>query len=187
MVQMITTKQVKEYGTKTKRQRIDLNKNDGFTPGAEVVIIPIQKYNEVKQDVLDLQNELMTARNEAEMLAEINAKLENQIKDLKSQEINLKEIVENVTAPIDKQYQKELSKKDNEIKQLKLQLKAWEHKTNQYNLDMMGLNAIDIAIFRKHKKLIQSFNDEITLIGVDPKIIDADAKAIPGKDENQEQ
>ena len=49
----------------------------------------------------------------------------------------------------------------------------------------MGLNAIDIAIFRKHKKIIKNYSEEIAVVGVDPKIIDADAKAIPGN-EHQE-
>ena len=177
------TKKIKEYGTKTKRQRIDINVSDGFAPGDEVVLIPVEKYAEIKDNILDLQNELMTARNESDMMAEINAKLESQIQN---QKIDLDKIIEKAVTPIDKHYQKEIGNKDNEIKQLKLQLKQWETKTNQYNLDMQGLNLIDIAIFRKHKKLITDFNDEITILAVDPKIIDADAKAIPGKDDDQE-
>lgn len=177
------TKQVKEY---SKRQRIDLSKNDGLTPGQDVVIIPLQKYDKVKQDVLDLQNELMTARNETDMLLQINSNLENQIKDLKSQEVNLKEIIKDVTAPIYEKHKEELEDKDKQIKQLEIQLNTLKAKTNQYNLDMQGLNAIDIAIFRKHKKLIQDFNDEITIIGVEQKIINTDSKAIPGT-HNQEQ
>ena len=175
-------KQVKEYGSKTKRQRIDINKNDGLAPGVEVVLIPVDKYNELKQDILDLQNELMTARNEAEMVTEINSNYEQQIQDLKNQRINLKEIIEDMTTPIYENHQKELSKKDDEINQLQMQLKTLQAKTHQYNLELMGLNAIDIAIFRKHKRIIKKYNDEITLVGVDPKIIDADAQSLPGND-----
>ena len=67
-----------------------------------------------------------------------------------------------------------------------MQLKALQVKTNQYNLDMQGLNVFDIAIFRKHKKLIQNFNDDIALVEVDRKIVDADAKAIPGNDKQEQ-
>ena len=172
MVQMIT-KQVKEY---SKRQRIDLNKNDGFTPGADVVIMTAKEYQGIKDNIINLTRQLRTTENK------LYAK-EDEIAIYKNQEQNLTEMMENLTAPIYENHAKELSKKDIEIKRLQLQLKALETKTNQYNLDMQGLNAIEILILRKHKKLIQNFNDEIAIIGDDPKIIDADAKAIPGKDD----
>ena len=179
-------KKIKEYGNKTKRQRIDLNKSDGLTPGSEVVLIPVEKYNSIKQDILDLQNELMTARNESEMAMEVNANLEKQIQSLKDQEINLRQIVEDVTAPIDEHYQNELKSKDDKIKELEFQLKSIKAKTNQYNLELMGLNIFDFAIFRKHKKLIHNFNDEITIVGDDPNIIDADTKELPGNDDQEQ-
>ena len=180
-------KTVKEYGNKTKRQRIDIAKGDGLTGGQEVVLVPVEKYNEIKQDIMDLQNEVMTARNESEMMAEINAKLTEQIEDERNRKINLKEIIKDAVTPIDEHYQKEISNKDDKINQLEMQLKAMEQKTNQYNLDMQGLNTIDIAILRKHKKLIQKYNDEITLLVSDPKVIAADVSALPGKDADQEQ
>ena len=177
--EIMIIKNVKEYGTKSKRLRIDINKGDDLAPGSEIVLIPVEKYNNIKQDIMDLQNELMTARNESEMLMEINAKLEQQIADMKNQEINLRKIIEDVTAPIDEHYQNELENKNDEIKQLTDELKALKIKINQYNLEMMGLNTIDIWIRQKHKKLIHNFNDEITLFGVDPKIVEAETKAIP--------
>ena len=177
-------KTVKEYG---KRQRIDINKSDGFSADDKVVLVPAEKYDKIKQDIMDLQTELMTARNESEMMAEVNAKLTEQIEDERNRKINLKEIIKDAVTPIDNHYQKEISKKDDELKQLKLQLKAMEQKTNQYNLDMQGLNTIDIAIFRKHKKLIQKYNEEITLIGKNPEVIAADGTALPGDDVDQEQ
>lgn len=179
-------KKIKEYGNKTKRQRIDLNKSDGLTPGSEVVLIPVEKYNSIKQDILDLQNELMTARNESEMAAEVNANLEKQIQSLKDQEINLRQIVEDVTAPIDKRYKKQLESKDKEIKQLKRQLNTLKAKTTQFNLELMGLNTIDMLFKHKHKKLITDFNDEITIVGDDPNIIDADTKKLPGNDDQEQ-
>ena len=121
------------------------------------------------------------------MLTGINENLESQIQELKNQEVNLKGIIEDVTAPIYENHEKELSKKDDEINQLQMQLKTLQAKTSQYNLELMGLNAIDIAIFRKHKKLIKNFNENITLLEADPEIVDADAKALPGNDDQQKQ
>ena len=157
-------KKIKEY---SNRQRIDLNKKDGFDAGADVVIMTAKEYEDIKTK-----------------LFEYNA-MDKELEILKNQEQNLKEILADAIAPIDDHYKKELSKKDKEIKQLQVQLKAMQDKTTQYNLDMQGLNAFDLLIFRKHKKLIKSYNEDIAIIGVDPKIIDADAKAIPGADDSQ--
>ena len=161
-------KQVKEY---SKRQRIDINKSDGLTPGDEVAIIPVKKYEELEAELLELQENIKQKDNEIQLL--------------QKQDQNLKEIIQDVTAPIYENHKKELQKKDSEIKQLQMQLELMKNKTSQYNLELMGLNAIDIAIFRKHKKLIKNYSEEIALVGVNPKIIDADAKAIPGN-EHQE-
>lgn len=161
-------KKVNEFGNKTKRQRIDINKGDGLTPGSEVVIIPLTKYEDTKQKVLELKENLIKKNQELQLMQD--------------QEQNLKEIIADVTAPIDEHYKKELKKKDDKIKQLELQLKTLQLKTNQFNLELMGLNFIDIGILHKHKKLIKNYNDDITLLGVDPKIVNADTKAIPGED-----
>ena len=56
---------------------------------------------------------------------------------------------------------------------------------SQYNLDMTGLNTIDIVIFRKHKKLINDFNNSIWVNVEDAKIIDADTKKITNEINNK--
>lgn len=173
-------KKVKEY---SKRQRIDINKSDGLTPGQDVAIIPKQQYDEAKQDILDLENELMTARNEAEMLQTINQNLEKQVQDLKDKEINLQQLIKDAVTPIDNHYQKELEIKDNEIKQLRMELKTLRAKAYQNNLELMALNIFDFGIFRKHKKLIKDFNQELSILNSDPKVVAADVNAIA--DENQ--
>lgn len=149
-------KEVKEYNG---RQRIELNKKDNLNAGAKIIILSENEYNQ--------------------LLAKINdydaVKKENQI--LHNQENNLKKIVDDVTAPIYDQHQKELTSKDQQIKQLQIQLKALQTKTNQYNLDMQGLNIIDIGILRKHKKLISDFNNAIADVDADA-IIDADIKKV---------
>ncbi len=162
-------KEVKQY---SNRQRIDINKSDGLNPGAKVVILTANEYEDIKQNLMDLNNKVTAKDGELQVM--------------KNQEQNLKELIADAIAPIDNHYQKELEIKDKTIKQLQMELKTLKAKTNQYNLDMQGLNAFDMVILRKHKKLIKSFNEDITIIGIDPKIVDADAKAIPGND-NQEQ
>ena len=161
-------KKVKEY---TGRQRIDINKNDGLTPGAEVVILTLDEYNAIKDDILDIGNKLAAKDSELQLM--------------KNQEQNLKEIIKNVTAPIHERHDKEIAKKDAEIERLSNELKALHDKTTQYNLDMQGLNIFDIAIFHKHKKLIAGFNEDIALIGVDQEIINTGAKAIPDNDPDE--
>ena len=161
-------KQVKEY---SNRQRIDINKSDGLNPGSEVVILSKSDYNNLINENKDLNNELTVKTTELQLL--------------KDQENNLKDIVTDSIAPIDKHYQKELENKDNQIKQLKHQLNTLQAKANQHNLDMQGLNVFTMFFLRKHKKLISNFNDTITAITNDPKIIDADTKAIPGSKKNK--
>lgn len=149
-------KQVKEY---SKRKRIEINKTDNIDAGAKVIILSENEYNQLCDKINDYDA----------------VKKENQI--LHNQENDLKQIVDDVTAPIYDQHQKELTSKDEQIKQLQIQLKALQTKTNQYNLDMQGLNIIDIGIFRKHKKLIKEFNTAIA--GADDNaVIDADAKKL---------
>lgn len=164
------TKIIKEYG-KTQRQRIDLNKSDGFTPGSEVVIIPVDEYNGIKQNILNLTNQLRSSEDK------VTAK-DNEIQIYKDQENNLKKIVEDVTAPIDENYKKQLESKDQEIKQLKMQLNTLKAKTTQFNLELMGLNTIDMLFKHKHKKLITDFNDEITILTDDPKLNASDVPAL---------
>ena len=109
-------KQVKEY---SKRQRIDINKSDGLTPGEEVAIIPVKKYEELKAELLELQENIKQKDNEIQLL--------------QKQDQNLKEIIQDVTAPIYENHKKELQKKDSEIKQLQVQLELMKNKTSQYN------------------------------------------------------
>lgn len=176
MVQMcMIQKQVKQFGKKSPRLKIDINKSDNLEPGTDVVILTADEYAGIKQNIINLTKQLRSAEDK------LSAKVD-ELQIYKDQEQNLKQIIEDVTTPIYENHQKELSNKGNELKRLQDKLDALERKTIQYNLDMQGLNAIDILILRKHKKLIQKYNDEITVLGVDPKIVDADAKAIPGKD-----
>ena len=157
-------KEVKAYG-KSQRQRIDFNKGDHLEVGQEVNILTNQEYEEL----LECQSELQ--------------KVKNELMAMQSQEVNLKELIQDVTAPIYENHKKELENKDLQIKQLTNELNALQIKINQYNLDMQGLNLIDIAILRKHKKLIKDFNSTISFADKGANIVDVDAPAIPGDKE----
>ena len=162
-------KTIKEY---SKRQRIDLKKSDGFTPGEDVVLIPVQQYDEIKGTILELQNNLSAKDNEIQML--------------QSQEQNLKEIIEDVTNPIYEKHQKELEKKDKQIDELMLQIKALQKLSSTYSIRMSGLSAIDILFRKKHKDLIDDFNNSIWIINQDNQIEDVDLKKLPGNDDNEQ-
>ena len=172
-------KKIKEYG-KTKRQRIDLAKSDGFNADEDVVIIPVNEYDGIKQNILNLTSQLRSCEDK------VTAK-DSEIEIYKDQEQNLKQIVEDVTAPIYKNHKKEIEKKDNEIKQLQDQLKALQQISSNYNIRMGGLSAIDIVFRKKHKDLIEDFNSKIWIINQDNQVEDLDLKKLPGKDNHQEQ
>ena len=161
-------KTIKAYG-KTQRQRIDLNNGDGFTPGEDVVLIPVIEYDGIKQNILNLTNQLRNTENKLQYVQE----------QQENQEQNLKQIIEDVTAPIYENHQKDLEKKDNEIKQLKLQIKALQQISSKYNIQMSGLSAIDILFRKKHKDLIDDFNNNIWIINQDNQVEDVDLKKLP--------
>lgn len=173
-------KQVKEYGTKTKRQRIDLAKADGFTPGEDVVIISKEKYDSIKQDILELSKLVNKKDKDIEIY-------KNRIEILSNQEekheLNLKEIIQNSVTPIKEHYQKELENKDNQIKQLEIKYNSLQGKAHKNNLELMGLNLFEILIQKKFKNLIMEFDQELTIIATDPEIVTATAKKIPSSDE----
>lgn len=144
-------KEVKEY---SKRQRINLNKSDNIPTGSEVVIIPKKEYDNIKKQ-----------------LDTIPAK-DKELELYQKQENNLKQIIEDVTNPIYENHQKQLTIKDNELKQLKHELRELQALTYQYNLSIMGLNVIDILIFRKHKLLVKKFTED-NVVPSDPIFIDS--------------
>ena len=159
-------KEVKQY---SNRQRININKDDNLKPGEKVILLTANEYEDIKTDFKDLQDNLI--------------KIENENQLLQSQEQNLKELIENVTAPIYENHKKDLENKDLEIKQLTDELNAMKQICSQFGLELMGLNSIDILFRSKHKKLIQDFNNNIWITAKPGEVVNADAKAIPGKKE----
>lgn len=173
-------KQVKEY---QGRQRIEINKSEQFEADTKVVIIPFDDYQVTQSDISDLEKMILDIRTELTTLRTENKLLKEQIEAYKQQEISLKEIIEDVTNPIHETYKNELKKKDKEIAESKDKLDALEHECINYNLELNGFNGFELVVMRKHKKLVKQFSGKVDLIlkRSDPKIVEADATAIPGE------
>lgn len=154
-------KQVKEY---KGRQRIDINKKDNMVADSEVVILTADEYDTLKNKLLTMQDTITGMKKELEIY--------------QNQEQSLKEIIEDVNAPIHELYKKELKSKDDYISQLEDKYKTLYDKAGQYNLELMGLNGFEILFFRKHKKLIKTFDADMKLIGKDADIVTTDI--VPG-------
>lgn len=160
-------KKVKEY---SGRKRIDINKSDGLNHNEDVIIFTVEEYQEIKADIWELKDKLTSFEKENELL--------------KNQEQNLKEIIQNVTAPIYENHEKELEKKDLQIDQLTDELNKLKAKCNQFNLELMGLNGFEMLILRKHKRLINDFSSMVTIgAGQDTITVADDGKMIAGKKE----
>ena len=154
-------KEVKAYG-KTQRQRIDFNKGDHLEVGQEVIILSNQEYEEL----LECQSELQKVKSE--LIA------------MQNQEVNLKELIQDVTAPIYENHKKELQNKDKQINQLQDKLDALKKIFNQFIISITSLSAWDIFFRGKHKDLISDFNSRIWITTKDNEVEDMDQPAIPG-------
>ena len=154
-------KEVKAYG-KTQRQRIDFNKGDHLEVGQEVNILTNQEYEEL----LECQSELQKVKNE--LIA------------MQNQEVNLKELIQDVTAPIYENHKKELQNKDKQINQLQDKLDALKKIFNQFIISITSLSAWDIFFRGKHKDLISDFNSRIWITTKDNEVEGMYQPAIPG-------
>lgn len=173
-------KQVKEYGKKDTRQRIDINKGDNLEAGTKVVLIPLDDYNKADAELSDLKNIILNTKMELDQLRSENTFLKQQ---MEKQELNLKEIVQDVTAPIHQHYKNELENKDNQIKQLQDKLDTLEYRCTQYNLELTGYNGLELIVLRKHKNLAKQFSADVQLIvRNNQEIVGVDAEALPGNE-----
>ena len=142
---MVVEKEVKEY---SKRQRINLNKSDGFNDGDTVIILPINEFNEIKEQLMQLNN------YKAKVEAYENGK-----------EL-LKEITPDNTKDIVKAYEERLDKKDNELNEKDDEINRLKDIFSNYEKRVYGLNAIDV-LFRRNKKLSDEFHNSIWIIKKD--------------------
>lgn len=162
-------KVIKEY---SNRQRIDINKSDGLEPNAKVVLLSAKEHEDIKTKLYEYN----ALSKEVELLKQ-------QIQIFENQEQNLKEIVENVTAPIHEDYKRQLQYKDNQIKRLTDELNTLKKICNKFNIDVMSLNLKDRIFKGKLKELSENFNNSIWITTKDNEV-DADASVIPGNDNN---
>ena len=163
-------KKVKEY---SGRQRIDINKKDGLEDGQEVVILTSAENDGINKNIHNLTQQLRDTENKLYAT-------QKELNLIQKQDKNLKEIIEDTTAPIKEFYENELKTKDDKIERLENQYTALLFTVSQYNLELMSFNWID-KLTGKDKKYIKLFNENIKLLDND-NIVEADGSAVPGAD-----
>ena len=72
---------------------------------------------------------------------------------------------------VHKIHQKEIDKKDNEIKELTNQLNQLRGIVSNFLIQLNGLNAIDVIIRKKYKNLISELQSKIWIGSADNKTI----------------
>ena len=154
---MVIIKEVKEY---SKRKRINILKDDGFQPGDKVVVLPKTAYDDI---MLKLEN------------------LEQLVSDYQQQDGNndngkSEELFSDVLEHIYQQQQKELENKDKIIHDKDLEINRLKSITSKYNTSLNGLSTFDILFRRKHKQLINDFQDSIWIHSDD--VLEADVKEL---------
>ena len=150
---MVIIKEVKEY---SKRKRINILKDDGFQPGDKVAILPKTAYDEI---MVKLEN------------------LEQQVSDYQQQDENTgnvksEETISDILEQIYQQHQKQLENKDKIIHDKDLEINRLKSITSKYNTSLNGLSTIDILFRRKHKQLIDDFQNSIWIHSDD--VLEAD-------------
>ena len=155
---MSVQKDVKEY---SGRQRINLNKGDGFNDGDIVIVMAVSEFEEIKEQLLQL--------NEYKAKVEAFEKIAQQ--PPKDNDETLKKISQG--------YEERLDKKDNELKEKDKEISRLKDIFSNYEKRIYGLNLFDM-ILRKNKKLSDEFHDSIWIIN-ENETIDTEKKMISNK------
>ncbi|MBR3139537.1 MAG: hypothetical protein IKF11_01535 [Methanobrevibacter sp.] len=155
---MPVQKDVKEYSS---RQRINLNKGDGFNDGDIVIVMAINEFEEIKEQLMQL--------NECKAKVEAFEKIINQPPKDKD------EIFEKISQG----YEERLDKKDNELKEKDKEISRLKDIFSNYEKRVYGLNPFDV-LFRRNKKLSDEFHNSIWIIN-DNETIDTENKMISNK------
>ena len=77
---MIVEKKVSEYGKTTTRQRIDINKSDGFKADEEVVVLSKEEYQNIKNQLFNLQIKLREYKTQLVAYENIDLVIEETVK-----------------------------------------------------------------------------------------------------------
>lgn len=155
---MSVQKDVKEY---SGRQRINLNKGDGFNDGDIVIVMAFSEFEEIKEQLLQL--------NEYKAKVEAFEKIAQQ--PPKDNDETIKKISQG--------YEERLDKKDNELKEKDKEISRLKDIFSNYEKRIYGLNLFDM-ILRKNKKLSDEFHDSIWIIN-ENETIDTEKKMISNK------
>lgn len=141
---------VKEIKNYSGRLRINIVQDDPFQPNEKVVLMSMQEYEEIKDKILELQEQVTEVQKEAEMLQTTIDQHNDQIP----------QIVKVALSPIEEHYNSELEKKDNVISDKEDEINNIKAVLNKFSTSMSGLSFIDL-IRGKHKNLIDDFHDSI--------------------------
>ena len=155
---MAVQKDVKEY---SKRQRINLNKGDGFNDGDIVIVMAISEFEEIKEQLIQLN----TYKAKVEAYETGNELLKGMSTD------SSKDIVE--------AYEKRLDKKDNQLNEKDNELSRLKDIFSNYEKRVYGLNPFDVLL-RRNKKLSDEFHNSIWIIAPDESEI-TETKKISNK------
>lgn len=155
---MPVQKDVKEYSS---RQRINLNKGDGFNDGDIVIVMAINEFEEIKEQLMQL--------NECKAKVEAFEKIINQPPKDKDETLE----------KISQRYEERLDKKDNELKEKDKEIGRLKDIFSNYEKRVYGLNPFDV-LFRRNKKLSDEFHNSIWIIN-DNETIDTENKMISNK------
>lgn len=150
---MVIKKQVKEY---SGRQRINLNKSDGFKSNCDIVLMSVTEYEEIKEQLMQLND--------------CKAHIKGYEKGTLIIAEEFKKMGANAIDKLNKTHEKEISSKDNEIKKLNDKIEHLKEICSNYNIQMNGLSLFDMIFRRKHKTLVNDFNSKIWIIKNKPEI-----------------
>ena len=141
---------VKEIKNYSGRLRINIVQDDQFQPNEEVVLMSMQEYDNIKDKILELQEQVTEVQKEAEMMQTNIDQYKDQIQDL----------IKLALQPMEEHYNSELEKKDKVISDKEDEINSILAVMNQFSISMSGLSFIDI-IRGKHKGLINDFHDSV--------------------------
>ena len=177
-------KVVKMY---SNRQRVDLNKKDGFNAGEEIILMSKSEYDNLKHRLFDLDNKLVTAESENKILKDRNDTITGAIQESKKQlDIELEKLLEVSLKPINETHKKQLADKDHQIKELTDKLNTIQGAFSQFITKINSLNAIDFLFRKKHNQVINDFSNSVWITTGKDKIVNADVKSIAGTKDSAE-
>ena len=178
-------KVVKMY---SNRMRIDLNKKDGLNANEDVIIMPVEEYEKLKQELFNREDKIIALTKENEIIQQRNDSIMESIQTSKQDnKKEFEEMLEITLKPINETHKEQLEDKDNQINQLTDKLNAMQSAFHQFNIGINQLSALDILFRKKHHQVINDFNESIWIIGKEDNIINADNVPAIQEADKQEQ